>query len=123
MSEYVDKAKIYKQLSELEDRERTVFLGMAWDNPMKARAVDKLTIYTELKHRLADMPAENVMPVKECIHLLEDLDLQVTKKWEWHRNNKFHGRPWKEGFEKAILSVRSMIHSKKVYLRGDYKDE
>ena len=60
---------------------------------------------------------------KDSLALLKDLDDQIVRKLVSIKGSRYYNGKYVSGFETAALSVRSMIHSKKAHLRGDYKDE
>lgn len=63
MAEYVEKAKLYENISHMEEVARNRFLDTPWDSPARTRYQAQLNERTSLKHMVADMKAADVAPV------------------------------------------------------------
>lgn len=62
--EYLDKAELYETISELEDLARQRVLDTPFNSPAYPRYLAQLQECTNLKHKIYDMPAADVAPMR-----------------------------------------------------------
>lgn len=62
--EYIEKAKLYKEIAELEELARKSVLDTPTNSPDYSRYYAQLNERTALKHKIADYPAADVQEVK-----------------------------------------------------------
>lgn len=65
--EYLDKAELYETISELEDLARQRVLDTPSNSPAYPRYLAQLQERTNLKHKIYDMPAADVAPVRHGV--------------------------------------------------------
>lgn len=70
--EYIEKAKLYKEIAELEELARKSVLDTPTNSPDYSRYYAQLNERTALKHKIADYPAADVAEV-------------VHGKWLWEK--------------------------------------
>lgn len=65
--EYLEKAELYETISELEDLARQRVLDTPSNSPAYPRYLAQLQERTNLKHKIYDMPAADVAPMRHGV--------------------------------------------------------
>lgn len=66
MDEYIEKAALYRKISELEKSARDRVIRVPLTNLSLSCSMAILNGYTVMKHMVADFPAADVLPVVRC---------------------------------------------------------
>lgn len=64
MTEYIEKSELYKEIAELEDYARYIFLSTKGNSTLYLKRMIQLDELTRLKHIIHDFPAADVAEVK-----------------------------------------------------------
>ena len=81
MAEYMEKATLYKDISELEELARNRVLDTPTNSPVYVRYVAQLNERTMLKHKIFDFPAADVAPVVHGRWILEVHKDRANYRW------------------------------------------
>lgn len=60
MADYIERQRVYKKITEMEEIARNRYRDTPWDSPARERYMAQLNERTALKHMIADEPAANV---------------------------------------------------------------